>query len=197
MVCIILEQSCSKYGLLDHCRGGLEKWLSLSSLEGSNLVRISKPLWPGGWSDLRRLCCSFSWGQFSPSPIVKINHPSSSWIPRWLLGEWLRVKRGTKWKQRDIFFSCLSYLLTQVRNQCFLAKADFKYVLTVVLSSRKLTYLLVILLFLYNMYIWWLLNYLCTFCDYLFWWIKMHQQTTKSYSIMHTEIPCFTECFRN
>jgi hypothetical protein len=43
--------------------GVLGKLLSLSSLERSNLVRISKSLLPR-WSILQRLCCSSSWEQF-------------------------------------------------------------------------------------------------------------------------------------
>jgi hypothetical protein len=61
---------------------GPEKLLLLSSLEGSNLVRISKSLLPGRWSVLQRLCpflggsflegaFSFSllyWSRFSLTP---------------------------------------------------------------------------------------------------------------------------------
>jgi hypothetical protein len=44
----------------------------LSSLEGSNLVKINKSLLPCGWSVLWRLCSFFPWGEFSLSLLGKM-----------------------------------------------------------------------------------------------------------------------------
>jgi hypothetical protein len=49
-----------------------EKSLSLSLLEETNLVRMNKSLLPLWWAVLRRLCCSFSLGQFPPSLLVNM-----------------------------------------------------------------------------------------------------------------------------
>jgi hypothetical protein len=50
----------------------VDKSLLLSSLEGSNLVRINKSLFPGGLSVLKKPCCSFSWVQFTLVVLVKM-----------------------------------------------------------------------------------------------------------------------------
>jgi hypothetical protein len=53
--------------------GGVpEKWLLLSSLEESTLVKKNKSLLSGRQSVLWRLCGSFPWGQFPPSLVVKM-----------------------------------------------------------------------------------------------------------------------------
>jgi hypothetical protein len=49
--------------------------LLLSSLEGSNLVKISQSLLPGGWSALWRLWCSFYWEEFPLSLLKDIIGP--------------------------------------------------------------------------------------------------------------------------
>jgi hypothetical protein len=70
----------------------LEKLLSLSSFEGSHLVRISNSWLPGV------VCPAEALPFLSSIPCCKdvIDLSCPSWIPKWLQGEWLRAKIGTK-----------------------------------------------------------------------------------------------------
>jgi hypothetical protein len=72
----------------------LEKLLALTSVEGSNLAWIGKShCLAGGLSCV--FCCSFPWGQFSPSLLV-ISQSCPLLIPKWLQGEWFKAKTDAK-----------------------------------------------------------------------------------------------------
>jgi hypothetical protein len=80
---MVTKQSWSKGCLIYHDRGVPENVL-LSSLEESNLDRISKSLLLGRWSVLRKLYCPSPWRTifsiFYHADVIHQSRPS--WIPR-------------------------------------------------------------------------------------------------------------------